>query len=140
MPTTKQIANLKRGGIRGTPESAARAREAKAAHAAETRRIAELARTDPYAAYDELHGMMTRHIIKLLKAEERSGKPPSRDVTDRIREYRQLTEALNQRNLSMGASHEAERFFDEMEKRLHAAAPNLGEKLHPYLEEAERRE
>jgi hypothetical protein len=38
----------------------------------------------------------------------------------------------------MGASHEAERFFDEMEKRLQAGTPNLGEKLHPYLEEPER--
>jgi len=49
------------------------------------------------------------------------------------------TESLAQYRLSQGASEEAERFFAEMEKRLQAGAPNLGEKLHLYLEEPESR-
>ena len=84
MTTEKQRANLRRGGIQGTAETARRAREAKAAHAAETNRIGGLAASDPHAALAEM---------KLLRAEERSSGKPARDVTDRLREYRQLTAA-----------------------------------------------
>jgi hypothetical protein len=140
MPTKKQIANLKRGGMKGTAASAARAREAKAAHAAEDHRLGELAAEDPYAYYDELHRVMGRQVVKLLRAEERNGGTPSREVTDRLREFRQLTEALNAARLVQGTSAEAEQFFAQMEARLRAGAPNLGEKLHPYLEEPPRQE
>lgn len=94
MTTERQRANLRRGGIQGTAETARRAREAKAAHAAETNRIGGLAASDPHAALAEMHSIMTRHTLKLLRAEERSSGKPARDVTDRLREYRQLTEAL----------------------------------------------
>jgi hypothetical protein len=93
MPTERQKANLRRGGAPANTESARRARDGKAALKANDERLAKLAVEDPHKPYDELHGIMTRSILKLLRQEERSGGKPSRDVTDRLREYRPFVAA-----------------------------------------------
>jgi hypothetical protein len=59
VPTKKQLDNLKRGGIKGTPETAARAREAKA-----EQRAAEEARR----FFEEIDG-------RLAAAAERMSEP-----------------------------------------------------------------
>jgi hypothetical protein len=118
MTTERQRANLRRGGIQGTAETARRAREAKAAHAAETDRIGGLAASDPHAALAEMHSIMTRHTLRLLRAEERSSGKPARDVTDRLREYRQLTEALAEYLRSRGGETEARLFFETLGERM----------------------
>jgi hypothetical protein len=127
MPSKKSLANLKRGGIKGTPETAARARAAKAKQHAELDRLGELAGDDPHAAYDELHAIMTRHIVKLLRAEEREGREPSRNVTDRLREYRQTTEALSEYRRARGSDAEAEAFFAQLDARMAAVIERVGE-------------
>src|SRR5688572_16831418 len=115
MPTERQKANLRRGGAPANNESARRAREGKAALKGNDERLAKLAMEDPHKSYDELHGIMTRSILKLLRQEERSSSKPSRDVTDRLREYRQLTESLADFGQSQGADAEAEDFFRTLE-------------------------
>lgn len=72
-PSKRSLANLKRGGIQGTRESAARARAAKAAHAAEDARFADVSRTDPEAAVLELHADHTVGVRRLLRAWLREG-------------------------------------------------------------------
>ena len=131
MTTERQRANLRRGGIQGTAETARRAREAKAAHAAETNRIGGLAASDPHAALAEMHAIMTRHTLKLLRAEERSTGKPAREVTDRLREYRQLTEALAEYLRSRGGVTEAQLFFETLGERMETLrrllpCPNCG--------------
>jgi len=80
MPTRRQLQNLKRGGIRGSSESAARARAAKEAHREADEALASLASSDPYAAYGELLSTMTRLIVRHLRIEERTGGKPSRKL------------------------------------------------------------
>lgn len=82
-----QGGTLKRGGVRADAQTAQRARDAKREYEATEAKLANLAAEDPKAAYVELHGIMTRHIVRLLRAEQRAGAKPSRDVTDRLREY-----------------------------------------------------
>lgn len=118
MPTRKQLQNLRRGGIHGTPESASRARAAKAALRTQENELGETAAADPWAAYQELHATMTRHISKLLRDEERSGGKPSRDVTDRLREYRVTTQALSEYRADNLMSTEATAFFATLHERL----------------------
>lgn len=118
--TTK---NLKRGGI----DSASRERglaAMQATHAADAAR-AELAKTDPFGAYGEIHAQMTKHIVKLLRDEARSGETPSREVTDRLREYRQLTEALSTYHRDRGEAESAKALFGYLDERF--AAMNLSE-------------
>lgn len=120
MPTAKQLANLKRGGAPATAEAAAAAREAKAALAAEDARLAALAGPEPMEAYEDLHAVMTTHVRQLLQKEQRSGAKPLRETTERLREYRQLTEALIIYRRSKGAERVAEQFFEGMESRVQA--------------------
>jgi hypothetical protein len=131
MTTERQRANLRQGGIQGTAETARRARQAKASYAAETNRIGGLAASDPHAALAEMHSIMTRHTLKLLRAEERSSGKPARDVTDRLREYRQLTEALAEYQGSRGGVTEARQFFETLDERMETLrrllpCPNCG--------------
>jgi hypothetical protein len=110
--------NLRRGGIEGTAASARRAREAKASIDAEGKRLGNLAKEDPYAAFDEMHAIMTMHTLKLLRAEERSSGKPAREVTDRLREYRQLTEALARYRSARGELEGTSDFFATIEERM----------------------
>lgn len=114
---------LKRGGI--TPEAREKGlAAARQVHADDAAR-AELAKTDPFGAYGEIHAQMTKHIVKLLRDEARSGEPPAREVTDRLREYRQLTEALSQYHRDRGEAEGAKAMFGYLEQRL--ATLNLKE-------------
>ena len=126
MVTERQKANLRRGGAPASDESARRAREGKAALKVNDERLVRLAMEDPHKSYEELHGIMTRSILKLLRQEERSGGKPSRDVTDRLREYRQLTESLADYRRSQGADAEAEDFFRTLEDRMQTIAERMG--------------
>lgn len=139
MPTRKQLANLKRGGAPATPEAAARARAAKERHADNDKELADLAAEDPWAAYEELHRLMTAHMLRLLRSEAKGGRP-SRDVTDRLREYRQTTEALSAYRASRGTDVDRERFFEELEERLASGRINLSAQANPYLEHPGSRE
>jgi hypothetical protein len=123
--TDRRARNLRRGGVPATTETARRAREAKAALAADGDRLAAVAAEDPYAAYEEIHATMTRSIVRLLRTEERSNGNPSREVTDRLREYRQLTEVLAEYRRSRGADVEADAFFSTLEQRLESMADVL---------------
>lgn len=125
MTSQRQRQNLKRGGIAGTAATAARARDGKAALAAEAQRLADTASADPWAAYGDLHATMTRHMLKLLRNEERQGIKPSRDVTDRLREYRQTTEALTAYASARATETEAEGFFAELDERMAAALERM---------------
>lgn len=115
--------NLKRGSL--TPEQQAKAFQAMKATVAADAARAELAKDDPYAAYAEIHAQMTRHITKLIRDEARGGDTPSREVTDRLREYRQLTEALSAYRRDAGEADTARRIFAYLEDRL--ATANLTE-------------
>jgi hypothetical protein len=121
----RSLANLRRGGIVGSAESAARARQGKAARASQVDALEQLAGEDPWGAYVELHRVMTRHMVKLLREEERAGSKPSRDVTDRLREYRQTTEALSAYR-APGALAEAREFFATLDDRLEGVLGRLG--------------
>lgn len=76
---------------------------------------------------------MTAHMLRLLRSEAKGGKP-SREVTDRLREYRQTTEALSAYRASRGTDADQRRFFDELEQRLASGRINLGDVARPYLE------
>jgi hypothetical protein len=76
--------------------------------------------------HSEMHATMTRHISKLLRDEERSGGKPSREVTDRLREYRATTEALTAYRRSHGSMLEAREFFATLDARV-AELQKLGE-------------
>jgi hypothetical protein len=123
--TQRQRQNLRRGGIAGTAATAARARAGKAAIAAESQLLADTASDDPWAAYRELHAIMTRHVAKLLRDEERQGSKPSRDVTDRLREYRQTTEALTAYASARAVETEAEGFFANLDERIAVALERM---------------
>lgn len=125
MTTEKQRRNLKRGGASATPESAARARAGKARIKADDERLAEMALGDPWGAYEELHSVMTKHMVQLLRDEQRAKQKPSREVTDRLREYRQTTETLSTyRATNRSVLDDAAGFFAELDRRL---ATLLGE-------------
>lgn len=138
MQTERQKANLKRGGIRGTAATAARARKAKAEHAAEDERFAATSRTDPEAAVLELHADLTVGVRRLLRGWLSKGGNPPRVLIEALREFRQASRDAIEYLHARGAATEAKEFFAEMEKRLQAGAPNLGERLHPYLEEPDK--
>jgi hypothetical protein len=118
VPTRKQTANLKRGGVQGSSKTAARARAAKADYRASDEALATAATTDPWGAYQELHATMTRHISKLLRDEERSGGKPSREVTDRLREYRVTTQALSEYRGNLEPDAQARAFFETLDERI----------------------
>lgn len=112
--------NLRRGGIKGSAETAERARRAKAAHRAAEGELGALAVANPYSAYESIHESMTRSIVRLLRMEDRDRSKPSREVTDRLREYRQLTEALAAYHGSRGTSAEMSEFFESLNRRIQA--------------------
>jgi hypothetical protein len=124
MLTKRQLSNLKRGGVAATPESAEHAPLAKLAQQKELEQLGDLANVDPWAAYGEMHRVMVLHIAKLLKDEQRSKEKPHRETTNRLRELRQLTEALSlYRRSREGEMQGAEEFFTTLAARL----PNLQE-------------
>lgn len=108
--------NLKRGGI--TPEAQERGREVQRQRKAESAALQQLAKADPYAAYDEMHAHMTKHILELLRKEAKEGGLPQREITDRLREYRQLTDSLASYRQSRGEAEAAKEFFEALEERL----------------------
>jgi len=110
----------------GIARSAARARGAKETYAARDDELGRLGADDPWQAYSEMHATMTRHISKLLRDEERSGGKPSREVTDRLREYRATTEALTAYRRTHGSMLEAREFFATLSDRV-AELQKLGE-------------
>jgi hypothetical protein len=134
MPQTeRQLANLKRGGARADAASAARARAAKAARAKERLAVEALASDSPFAAYEQLHATMARHIKRLLDQEEREGGRPSRDLTDRLREFRQTTIALTEYRRERGAMESAREFFIELDRRV-STNPRLLDDPAPAIE------
>jgi hypothetical protein len=136
VPTERQLKNLRRGGAPATSDAAAKARAAKAETRASNERLEALAAHDPWAPYGELHIVMTKHITKLLKDEQRSGGKPNRETTDRLREYRQTTEALSTYRRSSG-SHldDAHEFFATLETRLENIQSAMGFELRPVIPE-----
>jgi hypothetical protein len=61
---------------------------------------------------------MTRQIVRLLRTEERAGGKPGTELTDRLREFRQLTESLAEYRRTRGVSAEAEDFFSTLTQRM----------------------
>ena len=114
MPRGGNPEYLKRGGL--TPgrqqglDEIARQRERE-------RALGTLAKDDPYAAYDEMHALITRHILQLLRREKRTGKLDSA-VTDRLREYRQLTDTLSTYRERKGALEHAAELFTYLDERI----------------------
>ena len=134
MTTRRQANNLRRGGVTGNAETAAKARAAKAEYRRADEDLAATASADPWRAYQDLHATMTRHISKLLRDEERSGGKPARDVTDRLREYRVTTQALSEYRGSRGHLEEARDFFETLGERIGqinslTRCPNCGESV-----------
>lgn len=116
MAQKRNTSGLRRGGI--SPEAQtkglAKAREV----AAERHRIPKTARDDPYKAYDEMHERMTRSILRLLKNENDADGVPDHATTERLKEYRQLTEALVNYRERRGADDLAAEFFARLEEHL----------------------
>ena len=63
---------------------------------------------------------MGRHTIRLLRAEAKSGGKPSREVTDRLREMRVLTEALAAYEAQHRPELQSDDFFATLDARLTA--------------------
>jgi hypothetical protein len=118
--TQGQLANLRRGGVKVDAATAARARAGKAAKARERLELEALAGDSPFAAYEDLHATMARQIKRLLDQEERDGGRLSRDLTDRLREFRQTTVALTEYRRERGTLESAQEFFLELERRIAA--------------------
>lgn len=116
MPAKRNTDGLKRGGI--TPDAQKKGLEAMKAGRERRAAVLEKSRTDPYAAYLDIHEQMTRHILKLLKDEAREGGTPVSSVTDRLREYRQLTSELNEYLERRGELDAAAAMFAHLEDRL----------------------
>lgn len=119
MPNKRQQANLRRGGVAANADTAARARAAKAKRKTDDDATAFGARSDPWGAIEQMHDVMTRHITQLLRDEQRGKEQPSREVTDRLREYRQTTQSLVEyRTTRRGVIDDAKVFFEELDQRL----------------------
>lgn len=116
MANPKNTEHLKRGGI--SPEAQQKGLAAMKAAREEKAAVVELAKKDPYAAYDEIHATMTTHIVTLLKAEQREKGLPQREITDRLREYRQLTDSLAAYRQTKGEAEQAQQFFAALASRL----------------------
>jgi len=119
MVQKRNTSGLKRGGVsdEARQKGLAKAREVNL----EKNRILAAAAENPYAGYDEMHKTMTRHILMLLKGESRDGTKPQREVTERLREYRQLTSELNTYLQTKGADEEANAFFALVDRHLETA-------------------
>lgn len=131
MVTEKQKKNLRAGGAPATAEAAAHARAALESRRAKEKRIGELASEDPFAALDELHPVLVRHLARLIREEERGGGQPSRNVTDRIREVRQLTERLVDWRQTHGMNEEADDFFTTLDARITSIMERIPDGPHP---------
>jgi hypothetical protein len=127
MPTERQQWRLRRGGIPASAESAAHARAALETRRAKENRIGQLASEDPFAALDELHPVLVNHLARLIREEERAGGQPSRNVTDRIREVRQLTERLVDWRAAYGMMDVADDFFSTLDERIAAVGALMPE-------------
>jgi hypothetical protein len=133
MATGRQLRNLRRGGVPASAETAAHARAALEARRAKERRIGELASEDPFAALDELHPVLVKHLARLIREEERAGGQPSRNVTDRIREVRQLTERLVDWRAAHGMMDVADDFFATLDERVGAVTALMPEGPRPVV-------
>ena len=70
--------------------------------------------------------MMTRHVSKPLRDEERPGGKPNRETTDRLREYRHTTEALHEyRLLHRSQTSEAGEFFATFDERIRVVMKDI---------------
>jgi uncharacterized protein with ATP-grasp and redox domains len=129
----KQLENLKRGqGVAGL----GKANAALKAYREQDARLGELAQKDPYAAYPELHEEIAKQMSQLIRDERRSKERPHRDTTDRLKEFRQLTEALNEYYRTSARDASTGGIFADLEARISQA--NLGEGPAPYLEHPSR--
>jgi hypothetical protein len=111
------------------------AREARARYEAEDERAAEAVGSDLTAALEEVAATLARHLVKLHRRSERSGKEPSRALVDATREFRVTVEAVKRARPARGQDYDAEAILDRMKQRLRQA--NLGEGLRPLLERQE---
>jgi hypothetical protein len=124
--------NLRRGGLPGTSEAARRAREARARYEDEDEQVAEAVGSNLGAALEEVAATLARHLVKLHRRSERSGKEPTRALVDATREFRVTLEAVERARASRGQDEEADVILDKIEQRLRGA--NLGHGLRPLLE------
>ena len=124
--------NLRRGGLPGTSEAGRRAREARARYEEDDEAVAKAVGSDLGAALEEVATVMARHLVKLHRRSERSGKEPSRALVDATREFRVTLEAVERARAARGQDNDAEDFLARMEERLRGA--NLGEGLRPLVE------
>jgi hypothetical protein len=117
MTQVRDTSGLKRGGI--SPDAQRRGLETIRRNKEFEDRVAATAKDDPYAAYAEMHETMTRHILKLLKDEAKEGGGlPQKEVTDRLREYRQLTDSLAAYRDARGEAERLKEFFSALDERL----------------------
>jgi hypothetical protein len=116
--TDRQRQNLRRGGIQGTAESAARAREAKARAKAGDDRLRAIAVTNPRAASLELHADLVLGVRKLTRMWLRSGSDPSRQLVEAWRELRMLTDRVLEYLREQGSEDGAGEFFSTLDERL----------------------
>lgn len=140
--TRKQLANLRRGG--GTPETAARASEARAANRAADERLEALAAEDPWLGIEQVTASALRHISVLMRKEESAGAEPSAALTNRVRETRLLVESLHAyRAATRGPLDGAAEFFATLEGRMEAIKERMGGTFpepHPIIEPPTRGE
>lgn len=127
MPTKKQLANLKRGGVRSDATTAARARAAKDAHREDEERIGELARADPQEALLELWEDLARGVKRLTRRWLNAGGDPSRELVNAWRECRMLTSEVAGLLRERGEGAAVERFFGQLDERVAAGFDRIGE-------------
>jgi hypothetical protein len=128
--------NLRRGGLLGTSQAGRHAREARARYEADDEQAAAAAGSDLGAALEDVATTLARHLIKLQRRSERSGKEPSRALIDATREFRVTLEAVERARASRGMDEEAKLFADKIEQGIRQA--NLGQDLRLLRPLAER--
>jgi hypothetical protein len=101
------------------------------------KKIKSIASEDPDQAIEELFQESVIASLRLTRRwnRNRTGEMMPRIAIEASRETRQLAIELQRIRQARGAIAESSEFFAQLEARLKEAAPNLGERLRPYLEE-----
>ena len=113
LPTDKQRANLKRGGLPATPETAQRARDAKDAEAERLTRFGQLAREDRGRAVLKILLTAAEGLSKRLDSWVKRGGDPPPQVIPLCREIRLYCENAIRYSKERGDSAEVDAIIGE---------------------------
>lgn len=127
-------ANLKRGGIKGNAETAARARLAKEALRSSDEELLLAVSEDPESAVLEVHAQLTLGVRRLVRAWVSKGGNPDRVLIEALREFRQASRDATEYLRARGSTVETERFLGELDVRIASALELMPEGPKPVVE------